>query len=63
MGKRGRPPKHGADPLTERIEFRALKSEKKRYAAEARKADLQLSDWIRARLNAETSSKSSPRKE
>lgn len=56
----GRPPKSGGKAMAARLEIRADPAEKAAYAAAACAAGMQLSDWIRAILNA--AAKRKPRK-
>lgn len=46
----GRPPKHPAQVLSERIEVRVTHRERRRMVAAARLAGLRLSEWMRLRL-------------
>src|SRR5689334_11819194 len=48
----GRPPKHGDRAMAARLEIRVDPAEKAAYADAARAAGLEVSDWIRATLNA-----------
>ena len=47
---RGRPPK-GGETRTARIGIRAEPSDKERYARAAAKAEMSLTDWMKARLD------------
>jgi len=49
--KMGRPPKSGAETLSERLELRITANEKAAYDEAADVAGMERSDWIRTVLN------------
>lgn len=56
--KRGRPPKPAGQARAERIEIRSTATEKESYEKAASESGLELSEWIRNRLNSAAKRKS-----